>query len=132
MKVHKAVVALLGLLLATLVWAQSSDKVTGQKAEQVRQSIADYIQRDVQLKGGFFVYDPELKRVVGFHFDHVHEGVTRTAEGQYFACVDLRSIRGSLYDLDLYMEETKEGLKPARLVIHKVDGVARTEAGKDK
>jgi opacity protein-like surface antigen len=112
-------------LLSSPALALQGEKVTGTEAESVRQAITDYIQRDIKLKGGFFLYDPELKRVVGLKFDHVHEGVTRTAEGQFFACVDMRSVRGPLYDLDVYLEQGDQGLKPAKLIIHKVDGEKR-------
>ena len=61
-------------------------------------------------------------------FDHVHEGVTRTDPGQFFACVDMRDVRGSLYDLDVYIRKTHQGLKTAKLVIHKVDGEERPKA----
>lgn len=126
MQAKNLIVGVMSLaVLAALAWAQPEEKVTGSQAESVRQAIADYIQRDIKLKGGFFLYDPELKRVVGMKFDHVHEGVTRTADGQFFACVDMRSVRGPLYDLDVYFEKTEQGLKPAKLVIHKVDGKKR-------
>ncbi len=61
-------------------------------------------------------------------FDRVHEGVTRTDQGQLFACVDMRDVRGSLYDLDVYVRKTDQGLKTAKLVIHKVDGEERPKA----
>ena len=109
-------------------WAQTEEKVTGEEAASVRKAMADYVQRDAKLKGGFFLFDPELQRVVGLNFDHVHEGVTRTPEGQYFACVDMRSVRGQLYDLDIFLEKTESGLKPAKIVIHKVDGEKRAES----
>lgn len=119
----------LGLaLVSSPAYAQQGEKVTGSEAESVRQAITDYIQRDIKLKGGFFLYDPELKRVVGLKFDHVHEGVTRAADGQFFACVDMRSVRGPLYDLDVYLEQSHQGLKPARLIIHKVDGKKREQS----
>ncbi len=126
MNVRHLVVGVLSLTLFSLtVLGLQEEKVTGTEAEKVRQAIRDYIQRDIKLKGGFFLYDPELKRVVGMRFDHVHEGVTRTAGGQFFACVDMRSVRGPLYDLDVYLEQTDQGLKPAKLVMHKVDGEKR-------
>lgn len=119
------------LVMAALVlpgWAQTTDKVNGEEAERVRKAISDYVQRDIKLKGGFFLYDPELKRVVGFGLDHVHEGVTRTPDGQFFACVDMRSVRGQLYDVDVYLQKTEQGLKPIKLIIHKVDGEKRSES----
>ncbi len=33
--------------------------------------------------------------------------------------------RGPLYDLDVYLEQGDQGLKPAKLIIHKVDGEKR-------
>jgi len=109
-------------------WAQTEGKITGEEAANVRKAIADYIQRDAKLKGGFFLFDPKLKRVVGLNIDHVHDGVTRTPDGQVFACVDMRSVRGQLYDVDVYLEKTERGLKPSKLIIHKVDGEKRADS----
>ncbi len=67
-------------------------------------------------------------RVVGMKFERVLEGVSRTDKGQFFACVDMRDVRGSLYDLDVYVRKTDQGLKTAKLVIHKVDGEERPKA----
>lgn len=126
MRVRHLLVGALSLgLLSLPAFSLEGEKVAGSEAESVRQAIANYIERDIKLTGGFFLYDPELKRVVGMKFDHVHAGVTRTANGQLFACVDMRSVRGPLYDLDVYPEQTDQGLKPARLLIHKVDGRER-------
>ncbi|MFQ5816524.1 MAG: hypothetical protein ACE5H2_01035 [Terriglobia bacterium] len=126
MHAKSLIVAVLSLaLLSSLASAQPEEKVAGSKAASVRQAIADYIQRDAKLKRGFFLYDPGLQRVVQLKFDHVHAGVTRTAKGQFFACVDMRSESKSLYDLDVYLEQTAQGLQPAKLVIHKVDGKKR-------
>ncbi|MCZ6485129.1 MAG: hypothetical protein O6826_05475 [Acidobacteria bacterium] len=126
MRINCLVASVLGLaLLSPPAFALQGEKVTGSEAESVRQAITDYIRRDIKLKGGFFLYDSDLKRVVGMKFDHVHEGVTRTAKGQFFACVDMRRVNGALYDLDVYMEQSEQGLKPAKLVIHKVDGEKR-------
>lgn len=126
MNIRYLIVGVLGLALFSLAAVgQQEGKVTGAEAKEVQQAIEDYIQRDIELKGGFFLYDSDLKRVVGMKFDHVHEGVTRMTDGQFFACVDMRSVRGPLYDLDVYLEETDEGLKPTRLVVHKVDGQKR-------
>ena len=93
--------------------------------ESVRQTITGYILSDIKLKGGFFLYDPILMRVVGMRFYRVHKNITRTNQGQFTACVDMQDVRGSLYDLDLHMRETDEGLKLAKLVIHKVNGKKR-------
>ena len=121
------VLVLLAVLLPFTV-AKGEEKVTGPEAESVRQTITGYILSDIKLKGGFFLYDPTLMRVVGMKFDRVHEGVTRTDHGQFFACVDMRDVRGSLYDLDVYLRKTDQGLKTSKLVIHKVDGEERPKA----
>lgn len=116
-----ALILAVGLLASSPAQAEEQ-KISGEQAQKVRDAIAAYIQKDTSLKGGFFLYDPELKRVVELKFDHVHQGVTRTAAGQFFACVDMRAARGPLYDVDVYLKETAKGLEPTKLVIHKVDG----------
>lgn len=128
MRLHKVFLVAMGVTLLSLAaGAQEGEKVAGAKAQAVREAIPDYIQRDIKLKGSFFLFGPELKRVVGFKFDLVHEGVTRSPRGQFLPCVDLRSVRGPLYDLDVYLEEDGGTLRPVKLVIHKVDGVKREE-----
>ena len=128
MRAKSLIVGVLGLALlsgTTAARQAAGEKVTDSEAESARRAIADYIQRDTKLKGGFFLYDPVLKQVVRLKFDHVHEGVTRAAGGHYVACVDMRSVRRSLCDVDVYLEQTDQGLKPAKLVIHRVDGKER-------
>ena len=117
-------ICLVNLLALTSVRAQE-EKGTGKEAQEVRETITDYIQRDTKLKGSFLLSDPELKRVVELSFDHVHESVTRLTGGRFYASVDMRDTRGKLYDLDVYLEKTDHGLAPAKLVIHKVDGKKR-------
>ena len=122
-----------GRLLALIVFAlflpftlsKGKEELVIPTTESVRQSITGYILTDIKLKGGFFLYDPNLMRVVGMRFDRVHKNITRTDQGQFIACVDMQDVRGSLYDLDLHMRETDEGLKLAKLVIHKVNGKER-------
>ncbi len=115
-----------GLLLGSACAPQPAQEPKPEVTDaQVRQAIADYIQGDAELKGGFYLYDPEAEGPVELEFDYVHEGVTRTEAGQYFACVDMRRGDGAVYDLDVYLEESEEGLRPARVVIHKVDGEER-------
>ncbi len=58
------VLVLLALLLPFTV-AKGEEMVAGPEAESVRQTITGYILSDTKLKGGFFLYDPTLFRVVG-------------------------------------------------------------------
>lgn len=102
-------------------------KETGLSKEALAKAIREYVKRDTTLKGGFFsVYDQEAKKVLALTLVKVHEDKLATVKkGVYFACADFETPDGHLYDLDIFMQETKAGLEVSEVTIHKEDGKAR-------
>lgn len=102
-------------------------KETGLSKEALAKAIREYVKRDTTLKGGFFtVYDQEAKKALALTLVKVHEDkLAAVKKGVYFACADFETPDGHLYDLDIFMQETKAGLEVSEVSIHKEDGKAR-------
>jgi len=89
---------------------------------QVKQAIEDYIARDTQLRGAFFLRDPRDGAILRLSFDHVHERVSPAEGGTHYACADFKDDTGNVYDVDVYMQRSGSAYQPAKLVLHKVNG----------
>ena len=87
---------------------------------QVKATIEGYVNRDIGLRGAFFLRDPRDGSVLELTFDHVHETVHSVADSTRYACVDFKDQEGKVYDVDVYLRNT--GAEVARLVLHKVNG----------
>lgn len=88
----------------------------------VKQAMADYVQRDEALRGGFLLSDPRDGSILRLSFDHVHDQVHAAEDGGHFACVDFKDAAGNVYDVDVHVEAQDRGHRPSRLVLHKVNG----------
>jgi len=65
-------------------------------------SIENYIQNDVTLKGGFFVYDKNKKEILTLTLTKIHkERLSNIGGDTYFACADFSASNGNIYDLDI-------------------------------
>lgn len=121
----------LALWVATFLLAlgagmlQAGEKVTGEKAEKVRNFIESYVKQDSDLKGGFLIYDEKGNKVLNLKYDHVHQGVEKTKDGEYFACVDFVDSNKNTYDIDFYADKEGEEWDISDIVIHKVNGKDR-------
>lgn len=94
--------------------------------EEVKRTIAEYVEADSRLRGGFFTHDEEIGRTRKLSLVKVHDQVQRLAEGGYFDCVDFKDMdSGEMVDLDFTLQEGKSGLEVVKIVIHKVNGVDR-------
>jgi hypothetical protein len=95
--------------------------------EALAEAIADYVSKDAELKGGYFlVYDALQKKPLALTLDKVHkEQLAHIGEGVYFACADFKATDGHLYDLDIFMKQTDAGLKVTQVLVHKQDGQPR-------
>ncbi len=91
------------------------------------EAISDYVATDAKLKGGLFlVYDPIEKKALQLTLAKVHEDKLATlGGGVYFACADFQNSDGKMYDLDIFMKGSKDGLETTEVSIHKVDGKPR-------
>jgi len=102
----------------------ADQKITAEETEQVKNAIADYVNRDNELKGSFFIYDEESDTVLDLKYDHTHKAVKQTENGKYFACVDFVDRNKNIYDLDFFLDKTDLGTwEVEEIVIHKVNGV---------
>ncbi|MEE9553026.1 MAG: hypothetical protein V3W18_01915 [candidate division Zixibacteria bacterium] len=108
-----------------------SEHPTSDKAEVSKESLAiaitDYVNNDADLKGGFFlVYDQEQDKALALKLAKVHkERLATLGHGVYFACADFNATDGNVYDLDVFMKDSENGLEVYDISVHKTNGEAR-------
>ena len=90
-------------------------------------SIENYIQNDVTLKGGFFVYDKNKKEILTLTLTKIHkERLSNIGGDTYFACADFSASNGNIYDLDIFMTgKSQSNLVVTEINVHKENGTAR-------
>jgi hypothetical protein len=127
------------LVLGTSAWAQEhpehpkqsekqaeppSDKMT---LDELADAITAYIEQDSKLKGGYFlVYDALDKAPLALKLDKVHkEKLASLGNGVYFACTDMKTDGGAVYDLDFFMKRTARGIETTEVAVHKKAGKPR-------
>ena len=90
-------------------------------------SIENYIQNDVNLKGGFFVYDKDKKELLTLTLTKIHkERLSNIGGDTYFACADFSASNGNIYDLDIFMKgKSQSNLVVTEINVHKENGTAR-------
>ncbi|MDH3197602.1 MAG: hypothetical protein OEO21_05115 [Candidatus Krumholzibacteria bacterium] len=95
--------------------------------EMLSKAIANYVETDSKLKGGYFlVYDPVAESTLRLTLHKVHEDKLATlGDGVYFACADFKAPDGRLYDLDIFMKGDAGDLGASDVSIHKVEGKPR-------
>ena len=94
---------------------------------QLAESIEKYIQQDVGLKGGFFVFDVKNDEILNLTLSKIHrERLSNIGKDTYFACADFQASNGKIYDLDVFMTgKSQDDLVVTEINVHKEDGVAR-------
>ena len=94
-------------------------------AEELRQTIRDYITTTTQKQGAFTIKDSLTGNTRTLTLVGVHERVGKTG-GYYYSCTDMRdAASGELLDLDFDVEAKAGRLSVVDVRIHKVDGKAR-------
>lgn len=95
-------------------------------AEQLRQTIRQYIQRQETALGTFTVPDPREKGALRtLTLVRVHERVGKTGE-YYYSCTDMKDVHsGDLLDLDFDVSDTGKALRVVAVRIHKDNGKPR-------
>ena len=95
--------------------------------EQLAISIGNYIQNDVNLKGGFFVYDKDKKEILTLTLTKIHkERLSNIGGDTYFACADFSASNENFYDLDIFMTgKSINNLVVTEINVHKENGKAR-------
>lgn len=107
------------LLWSPALWAEPA-------AEELRQTIRNYIVRHQNSLGTFTVPDPREKgRLRTLELVRVHERVGKTGD-YYYSCTDMRDVdTGDLLDLDFDVSDTNDKLKVVAVRIHKDNGKPR-------
>ena len=90
-------------------------------------SIGIYIENDMNLKGGFFVYDKNNKEILDLTLTKIHkERLSNIGGDTYFACADFKGNNGKIYDLDIFMTgKSQDNLDVTEINVHKENGKAR-------
>lgn len=102
--------------------------------EELAVVITDYVDKDAQLKGGYFlVYDTVAGKALALSLLKVHkERLSKVGKETYFACADFETPEGKVYDLDVFMKgPNKDKLAVTQITVHKEDGEARYTWYKD-
>ena len=90
-------------------------------------AIESYLQNDISLKGGFFVYDKNNKEILNLTLKKIHkERLSNIGGDTYFACADFNASNGNIYDLDIFMTgKSQDNLVVTEINVHKENGEAR-------
>ena len=123
---------LLLLIMSALLFSEHPEHPTTTKepqltVEELAISIEDFIQNDVNLKGGFFVYDKNKKEILTLTLTKIHkERLSNIGGDTYFACADFSASNGNIYDLDIFMTgKSQSNLVVTEINVHKENGTAR-------
>ena len=123
---------LLFLITSALLFSEHPEHPTTTKepqltVEELAISIENYIQNDMNLKGGFFVYDNNSKAVLDLSLIKIHkERLSNIGGDTYFACADFSASNGNIYDLDIFMTgKSQSNLVVTEINVHKENGTAR-------
>ena len=105
--------------IPTAGWAEPS-------AEQLRDTIRQYIQNQEKALGNFTVPDPKDKgHLRTLSLIRVHERVGKTGD-YYYSCTDMKDVAtGDTLDLDFDISDTGKKLKVVAVRIHKDNGKPR-------
>ena len=106
---------------APLAASGSATEVPETLRKQVLRTIGEYVEQDIARKQQFLLLDPRTGKPLVLTFDHVHQGVKPHGDA-YLACVDFRGPAGSLYDVDVVVDVSKEEPEVTEVFLHKVDG----------
>ena len=90
-------------------------------------SIEYYIQNDITLKGGFYIYDKNNNEILDLTLMKIHkERLSNIGGNTYFACADFKASNGKVYDLDIFMiGQSQDNLDVTEINVHKENGKAR-------
>jgi hypothetical protein len=95
-------------------------------AEELRQTIRDYIQSQEQRMGAFVIPDPKQKGLLRtLSLIRVHERVGKTGD-YYYSCTDMKDVNSQdELDLDFDVSNMSEKLTVVAVRIHKDNGNPR-------
>ena len=112
----------LGMLAGSLPAARGAEP----SAEELRQTIRDYIQGQEEKLGVFVVADSKDKgKLRTLSLIRVHERVGKTGN-YYYSCTDMKDVStGDELDLDFDVSDSEKELKVVAVRIHKDNGKPR-------
>lgn len=94
-------------------------------AQEIRQSIRDYIARIEKEQGAFTIKDEVTGSTRTLTLVRVHDRVGKTGSS-YYSCTDMRdAASGELLDLDFDVEAGEGALNVVDVRIHKLNGTPR-------
>ncbi|MFT7638274.1 MAG: hypothetical protein ACI9Y8_002065 [Candidatus Omnitrophota bacterium] len=94
-------------------------------AEELRQTIRDYIHRQEKRHGAFLILDERGEVNRRLSLVRVHERVGKTGD-YYYSCTDMKDLgSGDELDLDFDISDQAGDLKVVDIRIHKDNGQAR-------
>ena len=101
-------------------------------AEELRQTIRDYIQRQETQLGAFMLADPkQTGKLRTLTLVRVHERVGKTGD-YYYSCTDMQDVAtGDQLDLDFDVSDAGKDLTVAAVRIHKDNGTPRYTYGEN-
>ena len=90
-------------------------------------AIENYINNDLALKGGFYVFDKNNNEILDLSLIKIHkERLSNIGGDTYFACADFKASNGKIYDLDVFMTgKSQINLDVTEINVHKENGKAR-------
>lgn len=99
-------------------------------ADQLRQTIRDYIENQEKAVGGFTLPDSKEKgKLRTLSLVRVHERVGKTGD-YYYSCTDMKDVaNGEELDLDFDISDSGEKLEVVAVRIHKDNGKPRYTYG---
>ena len=98
---------------------------TEPSAQEIRQSIRDYIAQIEEEQGAFTIEDEVTNSTRTLTLVRVHERVGKTGSA-YYSCTDMRDANsGELLDLDFDVEAEGSALNVVDVRIHKLNGKPR-------
>lgn len=104
------------------------DTQPGFSISDISRAIHRHIEHRMEQNDGYLaVRDRETEETVKLtELVRVHEDrLSRVRPDRYFACVDLKTSDGTLYDIDFFLEPSDNQLQVTETMVHKVDGRLR-------
>jgi transglutaminase-like putative cysteine protease len=100
----------------------SSDSVPNVVTEDIQNGIEKHIEEQTRLGRGYFRL-PFGERVLRLKLVRVHtEYLANLGPRRHFACVDLASVEGDVYDVDFFLAGDPNAMTVTETTIHKING----------
>lgn len=123
-----SVAVLTGLMALAGHTQPAGEEVKPEVAAKVRSAVENYVKKESELKGGFFLRGLNGGEIRDLRFDYVHSGVEPVSGNQYQVCVDFLDQSKKRLDVDFYLSPTPSGdFRVSKIKVHRIDGVPPKE-----